>query len=269
MTSAVCIDTLFSELQAHEKLSFVAEAGIPSIEFWGWRDKNITALAQAARAHGLTVSNFSAHRRGSPVKREEHAIVLADITEAVNAAETLECGTLMILSNELGDGGRVTDSFSELAVEEKHSAMCELLTRALALVPEHIRLVIEPLNTCLDHAGNYLSTMNQAMRIVDSVGSPRCTVLADLYHLGMMGEDLDWVVQHCTRYIGYVHIADIPGRGEPGTGEIDWLRLLSRLRGAGYQGTVGFEYMPQQDDVASLAAVKALIDEVQTTRAAP
>ncbi len=258
MEASVCIDTLFPELAAHQKVEQVALAGIEQIEFWGWRDKDIPALESATREYGVRVSNFSAHRRGSPVMPNEHPTVLADIHEAVDVAASLGCTRLMVLSNELGDGGRVVDSFTELTWEYKRDALCELLRRALELVPDHISLAIEPLNAKIDHPGNFLVSMEQAVDITSRVASPRAAVLADLYHLGVMGEDLIDIVERHTQHIGYVHIADMPGRGEPGTGDTNWDDLLKRLSAAGYTGTVGFEYMPKQPSAVSLRAVQEL-----------
>ncbi len=258
MEAAVCIDTLFPGLPAHQKIEQVAVAGIEQIEFWGWRDKDIPALERAMRQHGVRVSNFSAHRRGSPVMSNEHPTVLADIREAVDVATSIGCTTLMLLSNELSHDGKVVDSFSEVSSEDKCGALCELLTNALQLVPDHMSLVIEPLNTKIDHPGNFLTSMEQAVDIISRVASPRAAVLADLYHLGVMDEDLIGIVEHYTQHIGYVHIADIPGRGEPGTGDINWDSLLRRLSAAGYTGTVGFEYIPKQPSAISLSAVQEL-----------
>ncbi len=261
---AVCLDTLFPELEAHEKLVHVARAGIPLVEFWGWRDKRVNEFQRVASDLGVAVSNFSAHRCGSPISIAEHDLVLKEIEESIEIAQTLACTTLMVLSNELGEGGRVLNSWPDLSDHDKQASIVELLSRAVELLPDNLTLVIEPLNTKIDHPGNHLCSMQQAIDIVRRVGDPRVLVLADLYHLGVMGETLERIVNDASSSLGYIHIADIPGRGEPGTGSVEWAKILRTLESSGYGGVVGFEYFPSGDCDRSLAAVKSLWDSLSS-----
>jgi hydroxypyruvate isomerase len=132
------------------------------------------------------------------------------------------------------------------------------LRQVLATTPDDLQLVLEPLNTVLDHPGYWLSDMATAAAIVREVGSSRLKVLCDLYHMAMMGHPLERLIDAHVAHIGHVHVADVPGRHEPGTGAIDWLAVLRRLRDRGYAGNVGFEYFPAGDPEASLRAVRRL-----------
>jgi hydroxypyruvate isomerase len=76
-----------------------------------------------------------------------------------------------------------------------------------------------------------------------------------------MGIDLPVVLKEHIRDIGYVHVADVPGRHEPGTGDIDWKVVLSRLAALGYQGFVGFEYSPASDSTESLQRIRTFWSE--------
>ena len=111
------------------------------------------------------------------------------------------------------------------------------------MIPREVTVVIEPLNTVLDHPGNYLSGMAEAVDIVTEVDDARIGVLADFYHLEMMGKRTQEVISRHGANIGDVHIADVPGRHEPGT------------------GTVGFEYEPAEDSDRSLDSVARLWKE--------
>lgn len=254
MIPSLCIDPLFPELSAAEKVRTVAEIGMRNIEFWGWREKNIDELARSCESNGVSVTNFSAHRRGSPIEPAEHETVLAELSDAQKVAGRLGCDTLMVLSNELGEGGRPVQPGTNRSTEERLEAMVALLQRACEMLERGMRLVIEPLNTRIDHPGNFLCSMDQAMEVVDRVGDERVTVLVDLYHLGVMGEELDRIIDERIDYIGYVHLADIPGRGEPGSGTEEWAPRLQRLTERGYDGVCGFEYMPSGDHAASVEA---------------
>ena len=89
-------------------------------------------------------------------------------------------------------------------------------------------LVLEPLNTRVDHAGYYLETTAEGVQIVDEVGSPAVRLLFDAYHAAVMGEDVAAEARAHAARIGHVHVADAPGRHEPGTGQVDYRGLLRR-----------------------------------------
>ena len=83
-------------------------------------------------------------------------------------------------------------------------------------------------------------------------------ILCDLYHFGVMGADLKKIVMNHLSEIGHFHIADVPGRHEPGSGSIDWAAMLRLIQDRGYTGCVGFEYFPEGDSDASLEAIHSL-----------
>jgi hydroxypyruvate isomerase len=125
-----------------------------------------------------------------------------------------------------------------------------------------MQLVVEPLNTLIDHPGYFLTGMEQAVSIVRELANPQVKILADFYHLGVMGEDLSDIARQYAKDIGYVHVADLPGRHEPGTGTVDWKSILRLLGDSGYEGIVGFEYTPHAETDASLRRVAGLWDEI-------
>ena len=168
MKPAICFEMLYPGLPPEEKVERIADKGFQAVEFWGWRDKDLGRLASACARRGITVANFSGHRRGSPIARPTYAAFLADLRDAVAAARTLGCRTLMALSNELGEGGRVLDSYDGIPEGEKRAAFAEALRRGLdGVLPEDMSLVIEPLNTRRDHVGNYLADLETAAAIQD------------------------------------------------------------------------------------------------------
>ena len=262
MTPAICIEMLYPGRPTEEKIRAVADHGFHAIEFWSWRDKDLSAVRQACEECGVVVSNFSGHRRGSPVADATHHEVLSDLNEAAAAARRLRCDNLMFLSNELGEGGRVTDDFPSIARDTKIRNFEQLLRRIDKAAPAEIQLLIEPLNTVIDHPGCFLSDMETASLLLRNVESPRLKTLCDLYHMAVMDFDLEELVGAYAGDIGYVHVADVPGRHEPGTGTIEWDRVLAGLQNAGYDGWVGFEYEPHDDTDQSLEAIRELWDRM-------
>jgi hydroxypyruvate isomerase len=202
MTPAICLDPLYPELLTEEKIPRVAAAGFRHIEFWSWRDKNIPAIQAACRNHDVQVVNFSGHRTGSPIAAKTHPILFADASDAVPTARALCCQTLMVLTNALNPDGSVADRFEEIPDGIKYKNTVTALNQLISIIPGDITLVLEPLNTLVDHPGYYLADMNVASGIVREVASPRLKILCDLYHFRVMGADLNKIVADHVSEIG-------------------------------------------------------------------
>lgn len=258
MKPVICIEPLYPKLSPTEKIAKIASFGFKDIEFWNWRDKDMPSLLSACSRHQVQVVNFSGHRVGSPAAKETHHLFLHDLADAVATAQQLGCRRLMLLTNALNPDGSVTDAFEQIPDGEKCANIVLGLKKALEAVPEDMQLVLEPLNILIDHPGYFLKDMETAAALIREVDNPRLKILCDLYHLGVMGSDLKHAISDFIQDIGYFHVADFPGRHEPGTGSADWPGLLGLIKQKGYTGYVGFEYFPQQDSDASLAAIRQL-----------
>lgn len=261
MKPTICLEMLYPDLAPAQKIAKIAELGFRYVEFWGWRDKDIPGMISVCHENEVKVVNFSGHRKGSPVAQETHDLFLSDLKEAVSVANELECPILMLLTNELGEGGMVKDTYNEIPPDEKYNNVRIALEKALTVTPDNINLVLEPLNTRVDHPGYYLADMETAASLIQEINHPRLKILCDLYHFGVMGKDLHTLITEYIDNIGYIHIADFPGRHEPGSGSADWPALLKRLKEKGYTGYVGFEYSPLNDSEESLKTIRALWDK--------
>jgi len=208
------------------------------------------------------VANFSGQRQGSLIASDTHQKVLADLKDAIKAANKLNCPYLMLLTDELGEGGIVKQNFSEISPQEKYYNIISILEKAIQLTPDSITLVLEILNTKIDHPGYYLDNMETAVEIVKEINHPRLKILADLYHLGVMDHNIKQIINQYLPEIGYFHIADIPGRHEPGTGSVNWYSILKLIKDKGYKGFIGFEYCPINDSDKSLIKIKNLWSSV-------
>lgn len=259
MKSVICIEMLYPGSSAEEKIERIADHGFDAVEFWGWGDKDLGAIAESCGRRGVRIANASAHHVGSPVARKTHAALLEDFTRSLEAAARVGCRKLMVLSNELGEGGSAADAYPEIEEREKFRSFVDLLGSLLERAPVELSLLIEPLNNRVDHQGTYLADMETAERLVKEVGSPRLSVLCDVYHMAVMGADPVATLRRYKGCIGHVHLADVPGRHEPGTGGLDWKGIIRTLEEIGYSGDVGFEYSPSYDSDASLEAVKRLL----------
>jgi len=265
MKPAICLEMIYPDLPLTEKITRIAKFGFKHVEFWGWLDKDISSIISACLENDVRVVNFSGHRKGSLVSKESHEFVLSDLKKAVSVANQLDCSTLMLLTNELGEGGVVAHTYTNIPQDEKYNNVRTGLEKALEVTPDNISLVLEPLNTRVDHPGYYLADMETAVSLIKGINHPRLKVLCDLYHFGIMGRNLKALITMYIDNIGYVHIADFPGRHEPGSGSADWPALLTVLKDEGYSGYIGFEYSPLNNSDESLKTIRSLWEKYVNT----
>ena len=145
----------------------------------------------------------------------------------------------------------------EISKEEMRENTISVL-RELAPIAEEagITLVIEPLNTLVDHAGYSLYSSAEGIEIVKAVNSPAVRLLYDAYHMQIMEGNIIDTIRNNWQYFGHFHIADVPGRNQPGTGELNYNNILKALKETGYAGIVGFEFAPiGKTDEAVIAEV--------------
>ena len=258
MKPVICIEMLYPEMKSEDKIRAIAQAGFSWVEFWDWKDKDITFFHSLCQKYSIKVANFSGQRRGSLIAKNTHEEIFYDLEEAIKVAEKLNCPNLMLLTDQLGEGGIIENSYNEIRSGEKYQNIISGLKKALDMTPDSITLVLETLNTKIDHPGYYLDDIDTAVNIVREINHTRLKILADLYHLGVMGFNLKQIIEKYLPEIGYFHIADIPGRHEPGTGQVDWHAILQLIKEKGFKGFVGFEYSPVHDSTKSLQRIKHL-----------
>ena len=168
---------------------------------------------------------------------------VSEIQASLGAAKKLGVKTLI-----------VTTGFEDKQIPraEQHANYVTALKGAAPFAEQAgVTLVLEPLNTKVDHPNYYLQTAREGFEILDQVASPAVKMLFDIYHHQIMEGN---VIQDITKNIGRIahfHVADVPGRHEPGTGEINYANVFRAIGASGYQGFVGLEFKPSKsaDDV--------------------
>jgi hydroxypyruvate isomerase len=128
---------------------------------------------------------------------------------------------------------------------------------------------VEPLNVAVDHPGFYLSSSQQALEIVDEVAAPNVKMLFDLYHMQIGEGNLTATIVANLDRIGHFHLADVPGRHEPGTGEINFANILRRIDEGGYGGYIGLEYIPSGGALASLGPITDMVTAINRRERQP
>ena len=258
LQKCACIETLYTELPFLERFRAAREDGFDFVEFWSWEDKDLDAVRAAARQAGIGITGFNGDAALSLVDPAQKAEYLAFLRRSVEAAKRVGARSLTIHSNGLGDGGMVLNAYPELSHTVKLCAMFDTLRDCARLAEESgIRMNLEALNITTDHVGNFLTSTQMAAELTAMVGSPLLKILYDVYHMQLNEGSLCDNIRRYAGQIGHVHVADAPGRHEPGTGEINYRAVYSCLAEAGYRGFIGYELFPKTTTAEAVKAIMA------------
>ena len=259
MKKSVCIEMLFSEVPFEDRFGLTKESGFVYLEFWSWQDKDIQKIKELCRANDLKIASFSGDQDFSMIDPNQKADYVAFVQESIEIAKILNCENLVIHSNALGENGVVINHYPDIAGPNKIAAMLDVLkTLASAAEKSNVTLVLEALNTMVDHSGNFLASTRQAAELIESVNSSHIKILYDIYHMQIMEGNLIDTLNRYIDTIGYIHIADVPGRHEPGTGEINFANVIKTLEKLKYAGIIGFELVPLQDSTTAVRRIMSL-----------
>ena len=252
-----CIEPMYTELPFLERFAAAKADGFDFVEFWGWPDKDLDAVKAAADAAGVGISGFNGDAELSlidPARKEDY---LDYLKRSVAVARKLGARSVTIHSNGLGEGGRVISSHPELSDTVKLCTMYGTLLECAKIAEDSgIAMNLEPLNITTDHVGNYLATTRMAAELTRMVGSPMVKVLYDVYHMQLNEGSLCDNIRAYGDQFGHIHVADAPGRHEPGTGEINYHSVFACLEQIGNQGLVGFEFVPKTSTAEAVKAVQ-------------
>jgi Hydroxypyruvate isomerase len=250
----VNLSILFTELPLPERPAAAAAAGFDAVEMW-WpfdspqpSDRELDALGRAIRDAGVRLvglnfdgGDMAAGDRGLLASPTGSARFRANIDVAVGFASGLGCRVMNALYGNREPGVP--------AATQRRLAAENLALAAEAAARAGITVLVEATNS-YDNPRYGITSSRAAFDLIDEVAAPNVAFLADLYHLHRMGEDLPALIDHHAARFGHVQIADVPGRGRPGTGAMPYPALLTRLESSGYQGYVGLEYKPNGPSTA-------------------
>ncbi len=255
---SACIEMLFAEIdELNQRIPAAAAAGLDGIEFWSHSDKDLEAIANACQNTGLPVAAMTVE---APEGMLDYSLAdkFAQATEqAIAAAQTVGCKILICTTNI------ATPIPININRNRAHAGVVACLKTAAPLAEEAgVTLVLEPLNILVDHPGYFLTSSREGFQIVEQVGSPAVKLLYDIYHQQITEGNLIATITSNIETIGHFHAADVPGRYEPGTGEINYANVLAAIDEAGYEGFIGLEYKPTGCTPDTLDHVLAVREEI-------
>lgn len=227
-----------------DRIRAAKEAGLDAVEFWSWSNKDIPAVKEALRETGLPLAGILCEPIAQITDSATHGAFLRGVRSSLTAAQQL--GAPMMIA-------QAGNNRAGVPRPAQHEALVAVLKQAADLLAgSNVILALEPLNDRVDHPGYYLTSTAEGLDIVDEVGRPEVRLLYDIYHSAMMGERTEEVLAGRVDRVVHVHLADTLGRGEPGSGAMDWRHRVDWLEAEGYHGLVGLEYRPTSGTLESL-----------------
>ena len=255
---SVMLWTVFTDLPFEERLAKIAEAGYTNVELVGeynkWSEADYAKAIAAAKQHGIHFDTTAGLHNGvgNPAVRDEF---LAELKAALTPMEKLSCPAMIIMSGNIVPG---------LSHQDQHASCIEGLKRAATLVEgkqidgQPVRLLLE----CIDPEENphyFLQSAAEAIEIIRAVNQPQVQFLYDLFHEQIAEGNLIEKLDKHIDVIGLIHIADVPGRHEPGTGEINYANVYKKLAQLKYKHAAAMEFKPLGDAVASLRKAREMV----------
>ncbi len=259
---SVMLWTVFHHLPFEQRLEKVAEAGYHNVElvneFKKWSDEDYRRVNAKKSALGIHFDATAGLDRGiaDPAQRDAF---LAEVRGMLPVLDKLECPTLIVLS-----GNRVPG----MPGYAQYQSCIEGLKRAAEIIEgKPLRILVENIDP-EENPKYYLTSVAEGYEIMRAVNHPQIRFLCDFYHEQIAEGNLIEKLQKNIDFTGLVHIADVPGRHEPGTGEIDYPNIFRKLGQLNYSHYVAMEYFPTYDAVQSLRTNRELaLREGQKTAA--
>ena len=251
---------LVEKMPVPDALALLARLGYDGYEMFDWRNqKTLDIFVSLKGKYPLRceclVGNKGVTAPGcglvNPRERDEF---LHQTSMAIEAAKKMDCPQLVTLTgNELGGMPRS---------EQMTNAVDALRAAAPLLEKNGITAIVEILNTYVNHAGYFLYRVRDGAELIDRVGSPNVKILFDIYHVQIMEGNLIENIQSNIDRIGHFHIGDVPGRHEPGTGEINYRNVFKAIYELGdrYHGSAALEYGPLAPVEENLAAMRKMVN---------
>ena len=238
MRFSACIELLFAAEHPGfpDRIRAAKAAGLDAVEFWRFSNKDLDAVKAALDETGLPLAGILCEPIAPLTSPDSHAGFLDGLRTSLAAAQKL--GARMLIA-------QAGDDQHDVARTAQHAAIVKVLKEAAKILEgTGVVLALEPLNDRVDHPGYYLTSTEEALDIVDEVARPEVRLVYDIYHSAVMGERIEDVLKGRVDRVVHAHLADAPGRHEPGTGTMDYAERLKWLFGQGYDGLVGLEYKP-------------------------
>lgn len=257
MKFSVCIDAVFAKgaktdqwkdttpfSNEYEKCAeVVSKLGYKAIEFWGYKHLDYDEVRKINKRLNLELSCFctSTPSMIDVTKRDE---LIEETKNSIRAAKSMGCDKLICLVGQVIEG--MDRDMQKQNIIEGLKLIAPYFEQA------DITLMIEALNTKINHIGYYLGTSAESFEILKAVESTHVKMIFDIYHMQISEGDIIRNIEENIEYIAHFHAAGNPGRNELDNGEINYNNIFKVIKELDYNGYMGLEYMPLSDPIDSL-----------------
>jgi hydroxypyruvate isomerase len=252
---SIMLWTVFHNLPFEQRLEKVAEAGYRNVELVGefekWSENDWRNALRKQRELGITFDTTGglahANEKTGLADPSARQAVLDDLRNILPACERLDCRQIILLSGNVVPG---------LTHEQQHQSCIETLKRAAEIVEgTDFKLLVENIDPEED-PHYFLTSVAEGFQVIRAVDNPHVQFLYDFYHEQIAEGNLIEKLEKNIDIVGLCHIADVPGRHEPGTGEIDYINIYKKLAQLNYRRLIAMEFLPRQDPVRTLRAAR-------------
>jgi hydroxypyruvate isomerase len=249
---AVNIEMWFTAVPFLDRIRRTADLGFPAVEIWPLEGRDVEAIAALTQELGIEVAQFTAWGFTPGMNEpKNHPAVVQAVRDACARAKILRCRKATVVAGNDVPG---------MTQEEMHQNVITALKMVAPIAEDNdLQLILEPMNIRVDHAGHCLYGSAPTIRICNEVDSSHVKINWDLYHMQITEGDLCGHLREgfAAKRIGYLQLADHPGRHEPGTGEVHYNRVLKEAHDLGYRDAVGLECRPRDGEVEAARRVAA------------
>lgn len=244
MRFSVCISALYPHLPADEAIARVRACGADAYEFWHWQGIDRDKVRAAQTRHGVSLTGMCMPT-APRMDLDADAGFVKGLCDTIDLCRALSCPGIIV---QAGDD---IPGMSRQA--QRQGLLAGLKTCAPYAEKAQVTLLLEPLNTRIDHKGYFLEYAQEAFELVQETGSICVRVLYDIYHQHITEGVSIPLIEKNMHLVGHFHLASYPGRHEPTVRDkIDTPAVLQAIEASGYQGCVGLEYLPATDADESL-----------------
>jgi hydroxypyruvate isomerase len=238
---------VFLDEPMEERVRIIDDLGF-AVEIWDWTTKDLDALA----ATGALFTSMTGYVEGNLTEPEGAEALLRTAQQSIVASAALGTPNLNLHGTGLDSRGLPVQPRDEVT-EAMWTRAQETLARIAELGRhEGVVFCLENLNTAVDHPGTPFARAADTRALVRAVDSPHLRMNLDLYHAQIGEGNLIQLIRDSIAHIGEIQVADVPGRCEPGTGEINYTAIARSLHDVGYDGVVGLEAWAAGDSPTAL-----------------
>ena len=248
MRICVPVPCFFNSIPFADAIARIAALGFDAAEIYDWQSLDLDEARAACETHGVELLSMCTTDFRLTDKTHRNAF-LSGLDKSAKAANQVGAGRLITqVGNDTGEPR-----------EAQHESIVEGLRESIHILESAgVTLMIEPLNTYVDHKGYYLWSSAEAFEIARAVNHPLVKVVYDIYHQQIMEGNIIPSIVNNLAWIEHLHSAGHPGRVELQFGENDYRNIFAAIDRAGYTGACGLEYRPTMAPEESLRVFKAI-----------